>query len=186
MRDPLVGRRPACSSNVPARTTARASRIAVGVRALTRSVFPPCAICPPAAGDQTTARTSNYLALLGGPRSASTFMFDPADREDTPAQRESRRSVRGERGSVRLDITGDFQHRAIQFPMPRASFRGRSGTISEESKPAREPSTPDQVEAAGTNAASSSTEASAAEPRLSVQAEVEGLTRSRSMTHGAI
>ena len=142
----------------------------------------------PAAGDQTTSRTSNYLALLGGPRSASTFMFDPADRDDTPAQRESRRSVRGERSSVRLDITGDLQHRAIQIPMPRASFRNRSGTINEEgstsSRPARAPATPDQVEAGQSSAASSSTHSSANDPRLSVQAEVEGLTRTRSMTHG--
>ena len=117
-------------------------------------------------------------------------MFDPADREESAAQRESRRSIRGERGSVRLDFAGDLQHRAIQIPLPRASFRARSGTISEESgappKPKRAPTTPDQVEAARTNAAASSSTSSAAEPRLSVQAEVEGLTRTRSMTHGEL
>ena len=73
------------------------------------------------------SRTSNYMALLAGPRSASTFMFDPQDREETPSLRASRRSIRGE-PSFKLDITGDIQHRPIVLvPLSRrASKEGDS------------------------------------------------------------
>ena len=47
--------------------------------------------------DSRVSRTSNYLALLGGPRSAATFMFDPQDKAPSQQDRQRRQSERMQR-----------------------------------------------------------------------------------------
>ena len=92
-----------------------------------------------AAESRASRSSQNVLSLLAGPRSASTFLFDPEDRqanERIKSARQSQRKLEG-RGSSRMSFT-DMQHKSFVVGGSSSEFfstRSRAGTITEEASP---------------------------------------------------